>query len=118
MNKFKVQTVMSNYYKYSDVNKDPKLRKMMVEYYKKKIKKWISSSREYESKLLNKFSKNKILNSSLSEDIFNKYINDYRIYKILREFVNKRELNWYDLKKYKKNIKKKVLNFLIEKIDY
>ena len=46
----------------------------------------------------------------------NKYINTNRIYKILREFVNKRELNWYDLKKYKKNIKKKVLNFLIEKI--
>ena len=36
--KYKYQTVLSNYYKYSDVNKDPKLREMMVTYYKKKLK--------------------------------------------------------------------------------
>ena len=113
--KYKYQTVLSNYYKYSDVNKDPKLREMMVTYYKKKIKKWLLSSREYKHKLLKKIS-NSNLDEKIVDEIMNKYINTNRIYKILREFVNKRELNWYDLKKYKKNIKKKVLNFLIEKI--
>ena len=117
MNKFRNQTVMSNYYRYSDVNKDPKLREMMVKYYKKKIIKWLSSSKEYKEKVINKFSNNKIINQNIVDEIQNKYLNNDRIYKILRYFVNKRELNWYDLKKYKDNIKKKVLKFLIDKID-
>ena len=105
MNRYKYVSTISNYYEYSDVNKDPKLRKMMVDYFTKKIDKWLSSSKEYKNEL-------KIYHEKDIINIKNEYLNNNRIYKILRDFVNKHTLNWYDLKKYKSNIKKKILKYL------
>jgi hypothetical protein len=62
---------------YQDINKDSNLRKLMTEYYLEKNKKW-----------------NK------------KNISFKEMYNLLRSYVNKKKINWYDLKLHKMNIKK------------
>ena len=74
-------------YNYQDVNLDPNLRLDVINYFYNKLLKWISSSRLY-----TKYSEheNYIFN--------NKYKVKQKIYKLLRYFVKKANINWYDLR--------------------
>ena len=110
MNRYKYVSTISNFYEYSDNNKDPKLRKMMVDYYLKKIDKWLTSSKEYRNKL-KIYNQNNVIN-------LKKELDRNRVYKILRDFVNKNYFKLFDLKKYKSKIKKKFLKYLKKKYNY
>lgn len=70
---------------YQDINKDPKLREMITNFYYKKIIKWIHNYKEF-NHLKNKL---KTLESKEGIKI---------IYRLLHEFIRNSDTNWYDLK--------------------
>jgi hypothetical protein len=92
--------IIEGEYQYEDINKNPELRKNMTRFFYNKVLKWIEKDNQY-----NKLKSIK----SLIEKHGKVYI-----YNILRRFVKKSGLNWYDLKdeyKYiKKYLCKKLLN--------
>ena len=71
---------------YQNVNADPQLREQVTNFFLKKAIKWVSTYKEFnnDTKLLNK------LKSDSGYDI---------IYKLLKNYINKKNLNWYDLRK-------------------
>lgn len=83
-----VQTPIETTTVYQDVNKDYKLRDMMTRYYLDKTLTWLNTP------------------NTLSKNGYGK------IYKLLKKYVNKYNINWYDLKTYKDSIKM----YLIEKL--
>ena len=78
--------IINSVVQYIDINKDPKLRELMTEYYLEKAKKWIPS---------------KVKSNGYDT-----------IYKLLRKFVNNTNTNWYDLKEKHELVKK----FIIHKL--
>lgn len=84
---------------YQDVNKDLKLRGMMTKYYLTKSKKWITK--------YPKFSDNRV---EILEKLDHK--GHTIIYKILRLYVKKKEINWYDLKEYYSFVKEFIIHNL------
>jgi len=96
MSVFNLNPFINNYknlynyeYKYLNINKDPQLRKDVTDFFKKKIIKWINHDFEFK-KYNNKI---KLLESVEGTKI---------IYNLIRNFVKKYKVNWYDLrtKKY------------------
>jgi hypothetical protein len=79
-------------YEYQDINKDPKLRKQVTEFFIKKVLKWIDSDSEF-SKYNNK---KEMLNSSEGH---------LHIYQLLRTYIKKYNTNWYDLEKNYHSVK-------------
>jgi hypothetical protein len=87
---------------YQDVNKDPNLRKLLTDFFYEKTIKWVSS--------YNNFKNVKKSLTMLKSD------KGYSIiYNLLRKYIKKNNLNWYDLKKYYNNIKE-YLKFELENI--
>jgi hypothetical protein len=78
---------MPSYYEYQDINQDSQLRTDVVNYFYHKLLKWITSSSLYE-----KYQKH--------EDYLykNKTEVKQKIYKLLRYFVKKANINWYELR--------------------
>lgn len=72
-------------YEYLDVNKDVKLRKEITDFFHSKILKWISE----DIKLSKYKSKINSINSMEGKMI---------VYKLLRHFIHKSGINWYDLR--------------------
>lgn len=72
---------------YQDINKDINLRKNVTKFFHEKVIKWISES-EYKE-----FTKYK---SKL--DFFKSTDGQMHIYNLLRHFVKKSGINWYDLR--------------------
>jgi len=72
-------------YEYQDVNKDMNLRQNMTIFFHKKVVKWIHNNEE--------FTKYKHMNDFLHTKKGYKFI-----YTLLRIFVKKYNLNWFDLK--------------------
>lgn len=70
---------------YLNVNKDPDLRKEVTKFFKKKILHWINNDANYL-----KF-KNQI-------EYFQSSKGEKYIYNLLRKYIKKTNLNWYDLR--------------------
>jgi hypothetical protein len=85
--------LINSVYEYQNVNKDLTLRKKMTETISKKMVEWIENDSDF-SKFKNK--KNYITSVDGMMDI----------YKLLRQFVKKSGLNWYDLLDHVSSVKK------------
>ena len=82
----------TNYYqlynydlKYLNVNKDSRLRKDVTSFFLKKLIKWIKNDSEFK----------KYNNLLKTLDTIN---GTKLVYKLLRTYVNKHKVNWYDLR--------------------
>ncbi len=85
--------VIQSYIEYQDINKDKKLRANVTDYFYDKTKEWINKDED--------FSK---LKSNIS---FIQTTDGYKhIYNILRKYIKKKKLNWYDLKDNTNSVKK------------
>ena len=84
---------------YTDVNKDLNLRKKSVYYFYDKLIKWISNDKNFielkNTEYDNLDNKNKILK---------------KIYKLLRYYIKKKNINWWDLGKKYKSVKRYIRN--------
>lgn len=78
-----IRTVREKEY---DINKDPKYRKQVTKFFYKKTLKWMESYKKFKHTKKNL----KIIKSDDGMDI---------IYQLLRKFVKKNKVNWYDLEK-------------------
>jgi len=75
------------YYEYQDINQDQQLRIDVVNYFYNKLLKWISSSSMYKKY------------RSHEDYIYNNKTKiKYKLYKLLRFFVKKADINWYELR--------------------
>jgi hypothetical protein len=79
-------------YYYLNVNKLPALRQQVLKYYKDKIYKWINKYPEFK-----KFEHLKKLDDTNFTAL---------IYKLLRHYVKRSDLNWYELRTNHKSLKK------------
>jgi len=94
-----INTFVETTYKYQNVNHDYNLRKNVTLYFHDKVLIWIHSDDRY-----NKFEK---IYSKLSRTDGKKYI-----YYLLKYFVKKSKLNWYELRSNRNIIK----DYLYKKI--
>lgn len=122
-----LKPAIGTYYNYTDVNKDKHLRKLMIEYYRSKTEKWLK--KDYDNvtncfKVIKnkvKFSKNcNSKNNPSAKKKIADYIMDIileknLIKKILLKYTKIYNVNWYDLKSEKKNLKKLIEKILIKK---
>ena len=79
-------------YEYQNINNDKNLQNNVIKYFYYKLLKWIDKDEKFIkfNKNIHKLEKNE---------------GKLCIYKILRKFIKKTNLNWYDLRKNKKNVK-------------
>ncbi len=80
-----VPPVIESVYEYQNINKDPKLRKNVTLFFHKKVLKWVQEYddfKKYKPKL-------KFLESVEGQ---------MHIYNLLRHFIKKSGINWYDLR--------------------
>lgn len=75
--------VIPSYYEYQDINNDVELRTTVVNFFFKKLKKWVKNE--------------KIFIKYQDYDIDNKKTKR-KLYKLLRFYVKKGNINWYDLR--------------------
>jgi hypothetical protein len=82
---YPVPHVMPGVIEYQNVNADPRLRKNVTEFYIYKINKWIQSDNDFTKykKLANHFKSQEGTNT---------------VYNLLKEFVKKSGINWYDIR--------------------
>ena len=90
---YSVPPIQDYVYEYQNLNKDPKLRNEVTNFFEQKVKKWI-----------NKYPEFKKLKS--------KTINYDSIYKILKKIVKKKNLNWYELRSNSQKFKKYFIKYL------
>jgi hypothetical protein len=92
MNKFEKPTFKKYYpvppmyesvYEYQDINRDVNMRKQITLFYHEKLLEWIDNNQSFHFLRKNK------------KQIEN---NQFLIYKLLRKFVKKSGVNWYDLR--------------------
>lgn len=83
---YPVPPVLSVEYEYQNVNKDPKLRSQVTLYFQEKLIHWIKDHKDFK-----KF-KSK-LTFIKSKD------GKYYIYDLLKHFVKRTQINWYDLRR-------------------
>ena len=82
---YPVPPVLSTEYEYQNVNKDPKLRYQVTLYFQEKLIHWIKDDKDFK-KFKSKLSFIKSTNGK------------YHIYDLLRHFVKRTQINWYDLR--------------------
>jgi hypothetical protein len=81
----KMPTVLNADINYLDVNKDVNLRKDVTKFFKNKIIKWIEEDANF-----------KYHQSKLS--FFKSTEGEKHIYNLLRKYIKKSNLNWYELR--------------------
>ena len=86
-----VPSLIESVYEYQDVNNDKNLQKDVTKFFYKKLLLWISED--------NKFSKLQKINKIEKHGII-------IVYKLLKKFINRTHINWYDLRDNYKLIKK------------
>lgn len=95
-----VPPMEASLYEYQNINKDINLRKNVTQFYHKKLLEWINTDNDF------KHLKNQYTNlDSLDGQMI--------IYKLLRHFVKKSGINWFDLRDNHQLIKK----YLSKKIE-
>jgi hypothetical protein len=82
---YPVPPILPTPFEYQNVNADPQLRRNVTEFYVYKISKWIKSDPD--------FAKFKRLTNH-----FNTKQGEITIYNLLKEFVAKSNINWYDIR--------------------
>ena len=100
---FPIITKSESYYQYQNLNKDKNLRNHMVKKYTKHLEKWIDNNFYDKLNILIKFRKS---NKNIKEYIFKNYLTYEKIYSILRKYVNRNDVNWYDLHEHKYELRK------------
>ena len=86
--------IVSSAVAYQNINNDQNLRELQTKYFNKKVIEWITNDSDYKNlKNLLSFFKNENGNKV--------------IYNLLRKYVKKNDINWYDLKK--ENIQLKII---------
>jgi hypothetical protein len=91
--------IMQSSIQYQDINNNVNLRNTVTKYFQEKLLKWIKKYPE--------FIKFKSMLNKINTD------DGYKmIYKILRKFVKKTDLNWYDLRTNKELVKKYFISHL------
>lgn len=76
-----------SYYEYQDINQDEQLRTDVVNYFYYKLLKWVASSSMYKEY------------RNYENDLYkNKVETKRNIYKLLRYFIKKANINWYELR--------------------
>jgi hypothetical protein len=94
-----VPPLIDHIYEYQDVNKDVHLRKSVTDYFQEKILNWINTESD--------FSKYKSKTKFFESD--EGYMH---IYHLLRHFIKRSKINWYDLRDNSKIIKSYMLKHL------
>ena len=84
-----------NVYEYQNINKDENLRNEVVKFFQEKIIKWIKTKKEFAN-----FNKNEIE----SKEGYKK------LYKTIRNFVNHKKYNWYDLRDNYEDLREYIAN--------
>ena len=122
-----LKTKIGTYYNYVDVNNDKNLRKMMIKYYREKTLKWLQQDYQEITNCF-KIIKNKVKSDKCSVNksekdtkIIAKYLMNLilekdLIKKILLKYTKIYQVNWYDLKLEKKNLKKLIKKILKKKL--
>jgi hypothetical protein len=77
--------LVSPVYEYQDINHDMKLRKSVTKFYNQKVLKWLNTDKEFQHLK----SKERFLESNDGLQY---------IYSLLRHFVKRSGINWYDLR--------------------
>ena len=92
LNYFVPPPIINSQLIYQDINKDKNLRKKMTDFFLKKSIKWLSNYSEFKhaKKTL------PLLKSDDGYDI---------MYNLLKHYVHKNNINWYDLKESYDNVK-------------
>lgn len=103
LKKNKIKTFIPTLREKVDINKDPKLRKTITTFYYKKAKKWMETYKDFKHTKKN-------LKKIKSKDGFK------IIYNLLRKFVKKYNVNWYELRKPNYEIVKDFLKYELAKI--
>jgi len=88
-----IPPVIESVYEYQNVNNDKYLQKDVTTFFRDNLLSWISNDNKF-----NKFNKYKLIIESKTGILF--------IYKLLQKFINKTNINWYDLRDNYKLIKK------------
>ncbi len=84
--KLPIVPLVYNYsFRYQSVNKDEQLRRDVTEFFINKIIKWIAKYDEF------KHLENKV-------NFYKTYDGEKEIYHLIRKFVNKYRVNWYELR--------------------
>ena len=135
-NPLKSNLITSGFYK--DLNKDKSVQKTLSKYYYYKIiDKWLyndllpllafvdlSSGKTQLIKSLSNYNVEKLAKDSESDiDKKVEYMEKILITKdmvrhVLKKICNENNINWYDLNKYEKMIKKVFYNYLVDKLKY
>ena len=85
-----------------DINKDKDLRKQVTDFFYRKSKKWMEDDNDFK-----KTKKNlSLIKSNEGYNI---------IYQLIRKFVKKYKVNWYDIRKYHYSLIKKYLKKKLSK---
>ena len=128
-----IKPAIGTYYNYVDVNNSKHLRHMMLDYFREKTRKWLE--KDYYSitncfKVSNKkVIKNKDCSSSdkaknnpkdnkiIAEYVYQQVYKKRLIKKILLKYTKIYDVNWYDLKLEKKELKKLIEKIILKKIN-
>lgn len=102
--KINVQPMITTIREKVDINKDPQLRKTITTFYYKKAKKWMENYKDFKHTKKNL----KIIKSNKGYKI---------IYNLLRKFVKKNKVNWYELRKPYYEVVKDYLKFELANIN-
>ena len=127
-----IKPAIGTYYNYVDVNNSQHLRKMMLDYYREKTQKWLESD-YYSITNCFKVSNNKVIRNKncsnsdksinnqkdtkkIAEYIYEKIYKKRLIKKILLKYTKIYQVNWYDLKLEKQDLKKLIEKIIFKKI--
>lgn len=123
-----IRPAIGTFYNYTDVNKDKHLRKMMIKYYRDKTEKWLEKdyqdvtncfkvSNKKVKKASNCNNKNNYTDTKkIAYHLMDIILEKNLIKKILLKYTKIYNVNWYDLKLEKKNLKKLIEKILIKKL--
>ena len=92
---FFITPYIDSLYDYVNVNKDKDLRKKIVNNLYNKLLNWIENDIDF----------SKLKNSEI-QDIKNEKKIKNILYRIVKSFVTKKKINWWDINKYRTKIKK------------
>lgn len=84
---------------YTDVNKDTVLRKKSVKYFYNELIDWISNDKDFIE-----------LKNTEFDNLNNKNQVLKKIFKLLRYYIKKKKINWWELEKKYKSVKRYIRN--------
>jgi hypothetical protein len=119
--------IIGTVYKYQDVNKDKTLRKDITNFFRKKLFEWLDEDyykdiKSYfqvdgsQVKKLDKQDKSFKDSKLIKDHIYQHYYSYKKVYKLLRAYVKKYDVNWWDLRKTRKHVHAFIVKYLKTKL--